>query len=230
MATNYVAEIRRVQPRGPYFLIGFSFGGWVAFEMAQQLVREGERVSFLGMIDTILLKPPMPSRAARLRCELQGLRGKQALPYVLMRVCKHLAFRMRTHKRAAALWPTRVWRRLFKRPLSHTQRSAHYEWLCIRARRQYVPQPYAGHLTIFGSAGNAEWHRLCWTPLEQGGLTVLEGPAGHDEMVLPPHSKRLAEKIDDCLNRLTSQREAMGQVISRAAIEFHPRGVPYHPT
>ena len=52
MAADYVAEIRGVQPHGPYFLAGYSFGGRVSFEIAQQLVRAGERVSFLGMIDT----------------------------------------------------------------------------------------------------------------------------------------------------------------------------------
>ncbi len=57
LATNHVSEIRRVQPRGPYSLAGHSFGGRVSFEIAQQLVREGERVSFLGLIDTKLRDP-----------------------------------------------------------------------------------------------------------------------------------------------------------------------------
>ena len=52
MAADYVTEIRRVQPHGPYFLAGHSFGGRVSFEIAQQLVRAGESVSFLGLIDT----------------------------------------------------------------------------------------------------------------------------------------------------------------------------------
>ena len=86
MATSYVAEIRRVQPRGPYFLMGYSFGGWVVFEMAQQLVQEGERVNFLGMIDTRLRHPPVPSRAARLRCGIQGLPRQKVPLYLLLRV------------------------------------------------------------------------------------------------------------------------------------------------
>ena len=193
MATSYVAEIRRVQPRGPYFLMGYSFGGWVVFEMAQQLVQEGERVNFLGMIDTILRHPPVPSRAARLRCGIQGLPRQKVPLYLLLRVYKSLAFRTKTRKRVAALRLNAL-RRLFKRTMSDTQRSDYYEWLCARARRQYVPRPYSGHLTIFSSAGNSEWQRLCWKPLVQGGLTVLEVPAGHLEMIWPPHSKLLAEK------------------------------------
>jgi thioesterase domain-containing protein len=54
IAADYVSEIRRVQPHGPYFIGGVSFGAWVSFEIAQQLVREGERVNFLGLIDPVL--------------------------------------------------------------------------------------------------------------------------------------------------------------------------------
>ncbi|WP_437840118.1 beta-ketoacyl synthase N-terminal-like domain-containing protein [Sorangium sp. So ce1153] len=51
MARHYVAAMRRVQPEGPYHLGGFSFGGLVAFETAQQLVRAGHRVELLAMLD-----------------------------------------------------------------------------------------------------------------------------------------------------------------------------------
>ena len=52
MARFYVGEIRRVQPQGPYLLAGFSFGGLVALEMAQQLRRDGEAVEFLALLDS----------------------------------------------------------------------------------------------------------------------------------------------------------------------------------
>ncbi|MDR6504222.1 thioesterase domain-containing protein, partial [Burkholderia ambifaria] len=52
-ASALVADIRRVQPHGPYRLGGHSFGGWVAFEIARQLVREGEPVTLLAVIDSI---------------------------------------------------------------------------------------------------------------------------------------------------------------------------------
>ncbi len=52
MATYYVEAIQRVQPTGPYYLGGHSLGGWVAFEMAQQLQRQGQRVALVAIIDT----------------------------------------------------------------------------------------------------------------------------------------------------------------------------------
>jgi acetoacetyl-CoA synthetase len=52
MARYYVGAIRQVQPKGPYLLAGFSFGGLVALEMAQLLLREGETVRFLALLDS----------------------------------------------------------------------------------------------------------------------------------------------------------------------------------
>ena len=52
LAAYFVREMRAVQPRGPYFLGGSSYGGIVAFEMAQQLVRAGEEVGLLALFDT----------------------------------------------------------------------------------------------------------------------------------------------------------------------------------
>jgi acetoacetyl-CoA synthetase len=52
MAALYIDEMRRVQPHGPYTLVGYSFGGLVAFEVARQLHRAGERIERLCLIDT----------------------------------------------------------------------------------------------------------------------------------------------------------------------------------
>ena len=49
---NYVQHIRAVQPKGPYYLAGFCFFGLLAFEVGSQLEALGERVAFLGLIDT----------------------------------------------------------------------------------------------------------------------------------------------------------------------------------
>ena len=51
MAADYVARIRAVQPSGPYRLLGWSFGGNVAHEMAVQLEEQGEQVSLLALVD-----------------------------------------------------------------------------------------------------------------------------------------------------------------------------------
>jgi thioesterase domain-containing protein len=53
-ARRHLATIRRIQSTGPYFLLGFSFGGLVAYEMAQQLLADGADVAQLAIIDTPL--------------------------------------------------------------------------------------------------------------------------------------------------------------------------------
>lgn len=53
IASFYIAEIQKIQPRGPYFICGFSFGGIIAFEMAKQLEQISQQIGFLGIIDAV---------------------------------------------------------------------------------------------------------------------------------------------------------------------------------
>jgi pimeloyl-ACP methyl ester carboxylesterase len=52
MALHYATEIKRLQRRGPYSLVGFSFGGSLAFAIAERLMRDGHAVSHLVLLDT----------------------------------------------------------------------------------------------------------------------------------------------------------------------------------
>ena len=56
MADYYIDAMKTVQAKGPYRICGHSLGGWVAFEMAQRLIKQGEEIEFVGIIDT-----PIPS-------------------------------------------------------------------------------------------------------------------------------------------------------------------------
>ncbi|MCB0168396.1 MAG: amino acid adenylation domain-containing protein, partial [Anaerolineae bacterium] len=53
MAAHYVAAMQMVQPEGPYTLGGHSLGGMVAFEMAQQLLHQGQTVARLAILDAL---------------------------------------------------------------------------------------------------------------------------------------------------------------------------------
>ena len=54
IAVDYLEQIRRIQTRGPYRLVGRSVGGLIAYALAEQLRARGERVQLLAMIDTFL--------------------------------------------------------------------------------------------------------------------------------------------------------------------------------
>ena len=79
-AADYIAELRTVQPHGPYLLGGFSGGGITAYEMARQLEADGEEVALLVMLDTPLpMRPPL-TRRDRALIKWQQLRAATRLP------------------------------------------------------------------------------------------------------------------------------------------------------
>ncbi|MEV0945111.1 amino acid adenylation domain-containing protein [Rhodococcus sp. NPDC049939] len=87
-AHRYVEEIRRVQPQGPYHLLGYSVGGVIAHAMAVELRSLGEEVSMLAMIDsyaTAQRDNPLPS-ALELLAEFDGDLARQLDPEHLKRL------------------------------------------------------------------------------------------------------------------------------------------------
>jgi thioesterase domain-containing protein len=51
MASNFIRSIQTIQPHGSYFLVGYSFGGTISFEIARQLTARGQKVAWLGLLD-----------------------------------------------------------------------------------------------------------------------------------------------------------------------------------
>jgi thioesterase domain-containing protein/acyl carrier protein len=70
LAENYINEMREVQPQGPYNLAGICSGAVVAYEMANQLERYGEKVDFLAMVE------PSPHRTPGLRTYILFIVGE----------------------------------------------------------------------------------------------------------------------------------------------------------
>ena len=73
-ARDYIAELRTVQPHGPYLLGGFSGGGLTAYEMARQLRAAGEQVARLVLLDTPLPTKGVVGRSDRLKIQWQRLK------------------------------------------------------------------------------------------------------------------------------------------------------------
>jgi thioesterase domain-containing protein len=78
MAARYVKAIREKQPEGPYALGGYCYGGTVALEVAQQLMAQGETITFLGMFEN-----PAPK---------SGYRRFRARPKAVFGAVKNLPF------------------------------------------------------------------------------------------------------------------------------------------
>lgn len=80
LAARYVDAMRRVQPRGPYRLLGWSFGAVVVCEMARQLERHGEAVDLLALVDGGVLDPALVRQRRRwLRAFAEGARVFEVL-------------------------------------------------------------------------------------------------------------------------------------------------------
>jgi len=60
MADDYLAQLRRVQPHGPYHLVGWSFGGIAAHAIATRLVAAGDQVALLALVDSYPQPPDGP--------------------------------------------------------------------------------------------------------------------------------------------------------------------------
>ncbi|MFZ2512113.1 MAG: amino acid adenylation domain-containing protein [Gordonia sp. (in: high G+C Gram-positive bacteria)] len=78
LAGRYVDEIRRVQPEGPYHLLGWSVGGVIAHSMATLLREAGQDVAYLGIMDAVVADPESveaPESAAAAEAAESGRRG-----------------------------------------------------------------------------------------------------------------------------------------------------------
>jgi amino acid adenylation domain-containing protein len=194
IAAHYLSEIRRVQPDGPYFLGGYSFGGTVAFEMARQLVAGGEAVGLLALFDTYGPGYPELLPAWR-RLVMHGRNVLRAGPAERRRYLRERARINLVRVRKAARRATYVgsMRARGKPPegMRNNLEAAHEQ-----ALRNYVPAPYGGELDLFTAADRPEtWCRdphLGWGGLAAGGVRVHDVPGDHITLLAEPNVRALA--------------------------------------
>jgi amino acid adenylation domain-containing protein len=212
MAAHYIREMREVQPEGPYFIGGRSSGGAVAFEMACQLVAQGEQVELLALLDAypagyFKLLPGSGSfrqSAGRFAKKIQThgqnmqrLNGQEKLAYLAGKI-----------KFAPAKTKHKIYRRAFKlyqrvgRGLPPVLRNI--EELNFAAVKDYVPQVYPGRATLFLASDDltaAFDVEEGWKCLVTGGLEKIRVSGNHLDIVKEPHVRTLAEKLRACLDR-----------------------------
>jgi thioesterase domain-containing protein len=198
MAQAYIEEIRALRPRGPYLLAGYSGGGIVAFEMAQQLTALGEEVPLLVFFDTF--HPQMSIRAVSLGRKLLRLR-KERLGYMkeiaLDRLDRARAVRERLQIKLCVLGG---------RPVPHALRDRQLTESFGRAAARYQPQPWQGKAILFRAesvpfvfSGGGPYYG--WDSVVLGGVKTVMIPGNHDTLLLGPNAKVLMGPLNAALDQ-----------------------------
>jgi thioesterase domain-containing protein/acyl carrier protein len=204
LAAHYIDEIRTVQPKGPYHLVGHSMGGLVAFEMAQQLHAIGEPVALLALMDTYVparafeaITLPWRSLIANaIKSPLSTLLS--AANYVLWRLRRAHLFLWRLLEKASPDLSGRLFGLV---PASEQAGLAAKTMM-----RAYVPKPFCGDVLFLRSLRPETAiltplppPHLDWTPLIQGRLEVRGIPGRHAEIVADPQAGRVVAAIEGYL-------------------------------
>jgi aspartate racemase len=208
LAAYYVRDIRRMQPEGPYNLMGFCFGGLVAYEIARQLESEGARVGLVAMLtaarpgcepaidDARTSKPGLMRRHVR---ALNERGGRYLLDWTVDRL-RYERNRLRT---AGERLLIRMYNRRGTRLPHWLAGAATYEADLERAAH-YSPAGYGGTLTIIGHAGdpdeNAETLAAGWRPLARDVITIDVPGDHHMGSLKEPSVGQLAGRLQELLD------------------------------
>ncbi|MEH2084378.1 MAG: amino acid adenylation domain-containing protein [Nostoc sp.] len=206
MAAHYIKEIQTIQPEGPYFLGGSSFGGLVAWEMAQQLVKQGQKVAFLALFDTTgpnyVKQAPLEKRVSQhwdnltklgTNYVLEQIRNKSSwLKYKLQEKFRKFIFKF-----SLIIWRT----------VPYNYRKLTIEEANKQAAREYVLQAYPGRVTVFRAEERFALEKrdvdpqMGWSEMVLEGLDIQNVPGNHDSIFREPHVRTLSEKMRACIDR-----------------------------
>jgi nonribosomal peptide synthetase DhbF len=170
VAAEYLSIIRRVQPTGPYNLLGWSFGGLVAHAIATQLQAQGEEVTLLALLDSY---PFNRETAARDRTEAAE---KEVI--FAGAVDNPLRETLETLHRDGFLRDALEERdhRAIMDAFEHN----------ARIMRAFVPQRFCGDVLLFAAcAGEIKPPIDSWKPYVDGLIQVYPIDCTHDQMMEP---------------------------------------------
>jgi amino acid adenylation domain-containing protein len=237
IAAYYLREMRKIQPTGPYFLGGYSFGGVVALEVAKQAGSVGDRVSLLVLLDPPSLATSRGTGASadwkragvsrrgdvvRQLRRLAALSFRAQLAYVRQRAIglgrlSGVAAGKRSLQRAAALLYAALGLRL---PVY--ARSRYILEIYARALARYVPPTYSGPCVLFNGIDRryepaGDWPEI----LRAADLQTHEVKAGHTEMREGPHVGLWADKLGAALSAAQHTRLDAAPAVTTRAVSIH---------
>jgi aspartate racemase len=194
LASHYIKEMQQVQPHGPYYLIGFSFGGVIAYEMATQLLANGHQVNLLGLLDTHLTDEKQLLPLHRIICKVFSQTPSQMLEAIKDKIADLTT----SYKYGKDFWP-------------------HVYTLApdLACSHGYQPKIYDGRVTLFQGWREESKFFLYILP-EQGWkeflgdrLEVQQVSGLHFEICREPHVEVLAAKLIACMDKIINDGKAL---------------------
>ena len=210
MATHYLREIRTVQREGPYFLVGYCFGGMIAYEMGRLLKAQGEEVALLVMFNTpapgsLKWWPLRPDYlVTRITRELRNLRTLKTREKLVFLPSKAIGLA----QLAFGSFKAALWRALAKSPIGaerEAQGLLSIADINLLAAKAYDPGAYPGRIIFFltkddATSLNATDPARGWMALAEDGIEVYVFDAGTPSLRQVPNIE-LAEKLKSCLTQ-----------------------------
>jgi len=209
MAALYVTEIRRIQPHGPYFLGGYCGGGTIAFEAAQQLQADGERVALLALFDTLNWSKIPITLWSKGAYTVQRLvfHAASFLSLDLAGVSEFLREKTEILRSRIPVWRGMLLAKFTKDPgcAASTSFALGRVWqLNDQACWQYVPRPYPGTVTDFRPTTQYRIFSkpdLKWDRLARGGQEIVVLPVYPATMLVEPFVEHLAVALTKAMDR-----------------------------
>ncbi|MEC3879883.1 non-ribosomal peptide synthetase [Parapedobacter sp. 10938] len=205
IAADYIDEIQKHSPKGPYALSGYSYGGMVAVEMAKQLKQMGKEVTFLGLFDSYTNKT-VEQQFEGNRNEILKYKVKKilAIPFLFVKNPrlyardKYLYARGEFYKFFKKVFPNR---RLFNDPPAHIKLLQEQHSAALRT---YNLTSYNGSVTLFKSKVKTLYipyfETNGWEPYINGDIHIAEIPCNHAQLFREPAVKILAKELQKHLD------------------------------
>ncbi len=205
MVATYLDLVRKVQPQGPYRLLGWSYGGFVAHAMACALQENGERVELLAMLDapqphgTVHDPEAAERQVAALLSRVAGLPLEPGaappdvdtvLEGIGARVAADPASSPVTREEAAAI--AAVMRNNLRIAPQFTPGVFHWDVLFFSAAEEQ-PTDFPADLAVLPGKADS------WRPHVDGTLHDHRVPCGHYEMTEPEPIARIGEAVAKAL-------------------------------
>ncbi len=211
MADHYLAEIRKIQPHGPYHLAGWSLGGLVAQEMARVLLSQGATLGTVAMIDSAVprSKPTGPGHQRRFlhfARDIEAIAGVGPNDWSEEQISLPLNERMKLL--AARLETAGV-------PIEASGLDDIYRVFDAgsTALEDHVPSTMASRLLLFAAARRPDLERVKqeWRALAPE-IEIVELDADHYSIMQPPSSETIGLQLCNDMARIDCGKRPPGEM------------------